>query len=125
MGENQFSRRRRINRTKEQRDAWRERVQVGKLMQLLEDAGHGRVELSPNRIKSIEVVLDRLVPRLSSAEVVEPNELDSLSREEILARIQALFVSDPTLLPELIALNARAQSAAPSAVADPPRATQP
>jgi hypothetical protein len=39
--QNQFTRRRRLNRTQEQRDAWREGVQIEKLMQMGED-GAGR-----------------------------------------------------------------------------------
>ena len=105
---------RRVNRNvKESREAWKDKLRVSHLMNILAECGDGRVELTPTRIKAIEVLLDRLVPRLSSVEQVEVNALDQLSREEILARIQALIAADPTLLPELVALDARDRQAAP------------
>jgi hypothetical protein len=85
-------------------------------MLLLENAGHGHVELSPNRIKAIEVLLSKLVPSLSAVEEKQLNELNSLSREDILLRIQALLRSDPTLLPEVVALQAREVKEAPANV---------
>jgi len=123
-GRNQHTQARGDRRAKEGRDAWRAQLKVSQLMKRLVDCGEGRISLNPTQIKALEVVVDRLVPRLSSTEVVETNELDSLSREEILGRIGAILVADPTLLQELIALNARQQTATPSAVvADPERAT--
>ena len=64
-------------------------------------------------------------PGLASTEFVETNELDSLSREEILGRIKAILEADPSLLQELIALNARQQTMTRSAlVVDPEKATR-
>lgn len=95
-------------RSKEQRDAWRERVQIGQLMEdLIACYNDPTRPKSANQIKCAEIVLDRFVPRLSATEITEVNELDSLSREEVLTRIQSLLQSDPTLLPELVGLEAR------------------
>ena len=106
-GANHHTQKRRIKRTEEQRENWADRVRVGKLMQMLEECAQGRVQLEGSQIKSIEVYLDRTLPRLSAVEQTEVNELDTLSREDILARIQLLLKSDPSLLPELVALQAR------------------
>ena len=123
-GRNQYVQARADRRAKEGRDAWREQLRISQLMKRLVDCGEGRISLTPTQIKALEVVVDRLVPRLSSTEVVETNELDSLSRDEILGRIQALLAANPDLLQELIALNARQQTATPSAViAHPERVT--
>ena len=115
-GRNQHMQARGDRRAKEGRDAWREQLKVSQLMKRLVDCGERRISLNPTQIKALEVVVDRLVPRLSSTEVVEANELDSMSREEILARIAAILAAEPSLLQELIALNARQQTATPSAV---------
>ena len=114
---NQHSKRKADKQATEQREAWKDRIQPGKLLAKLEAHMDGKVELSASQIKAAEVVLDRLVPRLSSIEQTEVNEMDALSREDILRRIQALLQSDPTLLPELVALQAREVKDAPATVA--------
>lgn len=103
-------------RSAEQRDAWRERVDIGNLMERLQAAAEGKEgrELNAMQIKASEVLLDRLVPRLSATEITEVNELDTLSRDDILARIQLLLRSDPSLLTELVALQAREAAQQPS-----------
>ena len=100
----------------EQREAWKDRIQPGKLLAKLEAHMDGKVELSASQIKAAEVVLDRLVPRLSSIEQTEVNEMDALSGEGILGRIQALLQADPTLLPQLVAMQAREVKDAPTNV---------
>lgn len=70
-----------------------------------------KVDLTPAQLKAYELVLDRVVPRLSAVEQTQVNELDTLSREDILARIQTLLAADPSLLAELVAANARSTSA--------------
>jgi len=123
-GRNQHIQAKADRRAKEGRDAWREQLRISQLMKRLVDCGEGRISLNPTQIKALEVVVDRLVPRLSATEVAEVNDLDSLSREEILERIRALLAADPSLLAELVALNARKQTVPPSAVVvDTERAT--
>jgi hypothetical protein len=95
-----------------QREAWKDRIQPGKLLAKLEAHTNGKIQLSASQIKSAEVLLDRLVPRLSSIEQTDVNEMDAL----ILGRIHALLQSDPTLLPELVALQAREVREAPAKV---------
>ena len=85
-------------------------------MALLEDVMQGDRIANPQQIKSAEILLDRLVPRLAAVEETHVNELDALDREAILSRIQALLAADPTLLPELIALDAKQQASVPASV---------
>jgi len=61
-----------------QREAWKDRIQPGKLLAKLEAHTNGKIQLSPSQIKRPEVLLDRLVPRLSSIEQVDVNEMDAL-----------------------------------------------
>ena len=104
---NQYSKAVETKRSQRDRDAWKDKVDIGVLMRILSDGAIKGRPLKPTQIKAAEVVLDRLVPRLSATEITEVNELDSLSREEVLTRIQSLLQSDPTLLPELVGLEAR------------------
>ena len=95
------------NNSKEQREEWKQKIQAGQILNRLLDGGAGEVELTSSQIKCYEVVLDRIVPRLSAVEQTEVNELDTLTREDILLRIQLLLRADPSLLTELVALQAR------------------
>lgn len=108
-GGNQYTKRLSEKRAGEPRDAWKERVQVGKLMTLLDDMVTGRKRPNPTKIRGIEVLLDRLLPRLQATELTQVSDLDTLTRDEILERIAALLKADSTLLPELIALDARSR----------------
>jgi len=103
-------------RSADQRDAWKERVDIGKIMSLMAEAAEGTRQVNPSQINAAALVLDRFIPRLSSIVQTERNELDTLSREDILGRIQALRQSDLTLLPELVALQAREVKEAPANV---------
>jgi hypothetical protein len=56
-------------RSQEQRDAWRERLDVGQIMRWLEDVRLGKIkDANPMRIKAAELTLDRLLPRLQAIE---------------------------------------------------------
>jgi hypothetical protein len=114
--ENQHTRRRANRSVKENRDDWKAKLKVSHLMNRLSDCGDGRVALEPTQIKAIEILLDRVVPRLSAVEEKQVNEMHLLTREDILGRIQLLLQSDPTLLPELVALQAREVNGAPANV---------
>lgn len=87
----QHSKRQADKQAAEQREAWKDRIKPGKLLSKLEAHMDGKVELSASQIKAAEVVLDRLVPRPSSIEQAEVNEIDALSRKDLLGRIQALL----------------------------------
>jgi hypothetical protein len=106
-GENQHTKRRANKQAAAQREAWKERIEPGKIMSRLLACHEGKVTLTPSEIKAGEVVLDRLMPRLSAVEETHADPLDSLSRDDILQRIQALLAADPTLLGELVAADAR------------------
>lgn len=124
--QNQHTRRRANRNVKENRDAWREKLKVSHLMNRLADCGDGKVELEPSQIKAIEILLDRVVPRLSAVEQTQVNELDQLNRAEILERIRMLLAADPSLLPELVALSARDTATQPSVIFPPrPKGTSP
>jgi hypothetical protein len=97
--ENQHTRRRANRNVKENRDDWKAKLKVSHLMNRLRECGEGRVQLEPTQIKSIEVLLDRVVPRLSSTEVTEVNEFDSLTRDDLLTRIKPCSSRTPACYP--------------------------
>lgn len=103
------------NKAKEQREDWKAKISAGNILKRLEDGGEGLIDLTPSQIKCYEVVLDRIVPRLSAVEQTEVNELDTLDRASILERIRTILQLDPTLLTELVALQAREAAESPSA----------
>jgi len=80
--ENQHTRRRANRNVKENRNDWKAKLKVSHLMNRLADSGDGRVALEPTQIKAIEILLDRVVPRLSSVEQTQTNDLDALDRGE-------------------------------------------
>jgi hypothetical protein len=91
------------------------------VMKRLERAAAGKLLLTKEQIRASEVYLDRTRPRLSAVEETRVNELDQLSREDILQRIQALIRSDPSLLTELVGMQARAQHEAVAASQESPK----
>lgn len=70
--------------------AWREKIQASMIVNRLKDHGDGKIELAASQIKSYEVILDRLEPKLSSVEqtthvdhIPTQEELDKLMTEAI------------------------------------------
>lgn len=121
-GGNQYTQAETRQKTQAQVRDWQERVDVGSVLGILRAAAVDGLEVSASRIKAAEVLLDRLVPRLSAVEQTVIDELDTLTRGEILERIKSLLATDNSLLPELIGLQAREVSNAavlPSVVAPP------
>lgn len=47
---------------------WRDRIQVGVLLNLLNDHAKGVIELSQSRLKAIEILLRKSMPDLSSVD---------------------------------------------------------
>jgi hypothetical protein len=103
---------------KTDRDDWKERIRAGNILARLEKhLGEGKVDeelvpLLPTQIKAAEIILDRILPRLSAVEQTQVNELDTMSREDLLTRIKSLLDTDPTLLPELVGMSVRQQTSA-------------
>lgn len=50
-------------------DDVRKKIQAGELIKLLMDQAHGKKELTPARMKAIEILLRKSLPDLSSIEL--------------------------------------------------------
>ena len=81
-------------------------IRTTKLVTILQDAAEGKVTLKPEQIASARILLDRVLPTLSSTEYVESNPMDKMSEDQILAKINALLSASPFLWEKLQALRA-------------------
>lgn len=77
------------------------------------DHGLGLVEMQPSQVKALEVLLDRLEPKLSAIEHTEANPRDTADPAQLAARLAAMFNEKPELLAQIKQLmaNAAQQSA--------------
>src|SRR5258708_31880434 len=84
---------------------WKAKISASMLMNRLADHGSGKVRLGPTQVKAIEVVLDRLTPRLSTVEQTITDSRDNLSEDQVVGYLQGLFTAKPELLDKLIELR--------------------
>lgn len=81
--------------------SWRERYQADKIMAKLAQFsgldGQGKLELSANQIKALELMLDRLEPRLSAVEQTHIDPDAAKSESELIQEAIALFKAHPEL----------------------------
>lgn len=96
------------------------------LLNRLKDHGDGKVRLSGTQVKAIEVILDRITPKLSAVEQTVVDERDKLSEDQLLAQLSALFAAKPALLERINALHNAAALVSESSIAiDQARTSQP
>lgn len=79
---------------------WQDRYQAGELMDELKAHYSGERELSSTQIKAIELVLDRVAPKLSAVEQTQVSDHDRMDEDEIRSLVRALITSNPWLLAE-------------------------
>jgi hypothetical protein len=78
-------------------ESWRERYKSDKLATMLAEHAQGKVEKSPTQIKAIEILLDRLEPRLSAVEQTHIDSDAAKSESELIQEAIALFRAHPEL----------------------------
>jgi hypothetical protein len=86
-------------------DSWKDKLRVGALMRRLKDHADGKIELSNTQVRSIEIILSRLVPTLSAVEQTHISSTDSMSEVEILSKISMILQARPELWDQLAALR--------------------
>src|ERR1700704_172954 len=84
---------------------WKAKISASMLMNRLADHSSGKLKLGPTQVKSIEVILDRIAPKLSTIEQTVIDHRDRISEGEVLAELQGLFTAKPELLDRLIELR--------------------
>ena len=65
------------------------------------DHGVGKVELSATQVKALEVLLDRLEPKLSAIEHTDANPRDLLDAGQLAAQLASMFNEKPELLAQI------------------------
>ncbi|HZQ44461.1 MAG TPA: hypothetical protein VFA99_14495 [Acidobacteriaceae bacterium] len=95
------------SQSKTNREQWAQRL--GEIKKRLMDHGLGKVEMQPSQVKALEVLLDRLEPRLSAIEHTEANPRDAADPAQLAARLAALFNEKPHLFEQVMALKNASQ----------------
>ena len=86
-------------------EEWKDKIQACMLMNRLADHSAGKLKLGPTQVKAIEVILDRITPKLTAVEQTVVDARDNLDEATLLAELQGLFTAKPDLLDRLIQLR--------------------
>lgn len=87
-------------REEKDREAIRERIQVGMLVTQLEKASKGEVDLSPTQVSAAKILLDKALPSLQAIETSAKEQFSELSDDELREQVRALITLHPWLLNE-------------------------
>lgn len=86
--------------TRRQAENARAAIQTAKLIQLLEQNATGKIELTAARVKSIQILLSKVLPDMQQVETVETEAPRTM--DEIRAQLVELVKADPDLLAYLV-----------------------
>jgi hypothetical protein len=78
------------------------------LLNRLKAHGDGKVRLSGTQVKAIEVILDRITPKLSAVEQTVTDSRDSLTEDQLLAQLCAIFAAKPELYRRVVEVQSAA-----------------
>jgi hypothetical protein len=82
-------------------EAWRDRYRAGELIERLVRHARGEVGLSASQIKALEIVLDRLEPRLSAVEQTVHDPDAQKTPEQLLDELGELLKAHPEYVRKL------------------------
>ncbi len=83
-------------------DSWKDKSRVSALANLLADHAAGKRELSSTQIKSIEIILSKTVPNLSSIEQRTIDERDAIPENQIVSTLTSLVAASPNVIETLL-----------------------
>ena len=86
-------------------DTWRDKIKASMLLNRLRDHGDGKIKLTATQVKAIEVILDRITPKLSAVEQTVTDARDSMSEDQLVAQLSALFASKPDLFARVVRIQ--------------------
>jgi hypothetical protein len=89
-------------------DSWKGKIQASMLLNRLKAHGDGKVRLSGTQVKAIEVILDRITPKLSAVEQTVTDSRDSLTEDQLLAQLCAIFAAKPELYRRVVEVQSAA-----------------
>lgn len=98
-----------------QREAQKNASRAHLIKKRLLDHGNGKVDLSATQVKALEVLLDRLEPKLSAIEHTDANPRDQLDAGQLAAQLAAMFNEKPELLEQIKQLMGTAAQQMPQA----------
>jgi chemotaxis protein histidine kinase CheA len=81
---------------------------TARIEQLLDQAREGEIELTPQRLKAIELAYSRLKPTLAAIEQTVVDPRDKTDPAELATRLAAMFDSKPELLDKVLAIRSAA-----------------
>ena len=76
-------------------------IQSTQLVNRLKKHARGEIEMSPTQIRAAEILLDRVIPKLSAVEQTVIDPAASMSKEEILAQLVDLARKHPQIVRKL------------------------
>jgi hypothetical protein len=113
---NQWTKKRQDRNLADLQENWQKnpRFSVGRLLSMLVDNADGKIELTPSKVRAIEVVLDRMAPKLSAVEQTVVEAAATRTEAELLQAVrdnlrQAIDLY-PDLVQEALAEHARSVS---------------
>ena len=84
-------------------ERWRTKQAVSMLANRLADHASGKIALEPTQVKSIEILLSKTCPSLSSIEQTIIDDRDAVPESELLGTLHALISSSPAVVDALLA----------------------
>lgn len=96
---------------------------AARIEQILDAAREGEIELTPARLKAIEIAYSRLKPTLAAVEQTIVDPRDTADPAQLAARLAALFAEKPALFEQVMALKNAHAAQQSSPVADEQRVT--
>ena len=85
----------------------RDNLALANIEKMLDDQASGKIKLTPERIKAIEIRYSRLRPTLSAVEQTTIDESAKLSEADLMAQLAALIEAHPDLVQQALAARAR------------------
>lgn len=101
-------------RTAKERDVYA----ASRIEQLLDAAREGEIELSPTRLKAMELAYSRLKPTLSAVEQTNVDPRDAADPAQLAQRLASMFNEKPELLEQVRALMANASQQTPQVASE-------
>lgn len=77
--------------TKRQADNARAAIQVGVILQRLQECAKGQIEMSPTQVKAAQILLDKSLPTLQAIDQVIQVEAPPITPEEIEDMLKAML----------------------------------
>jgi hypothetical protein len=86
--------------TRRQAENVRAAIKVGNIINRLQKAAMGEVEMTPTQLNAAKLLLDKTLPSLCATEISQPEP--QRTREELVETLQSMVRANPELLDVLV-----------------------